>query len=289
MHKTNLRRIAHIINPVIVPDSSDLKIAQPITFESMRVAKKYAEEIVEVDLMTTQFSEDRSLIPPDFSATPDLTRSVLDLGDFSRPRKLPLLRDILDRFYENAEAEYLIYTNVDIALMPNFYVAVNKYIDNGYDAFVINRRTVSSEYSKVEDLPLMYAEVGEPHPGHDCFVFKKELYPDFVLGNVCVGIVGVGWALIVNMAYHANNFKEFTDKHLTFHRGNDRTWRNEIFRDYSLHNRACMTEVMHELEQKYGKLESNGRPIVRVKLTGFLSKCRRMMHKIKQVVMRLLG
>src|SRR5688572_15475844 len=111
---------AHIVNPVIVPETSDLFFAQPITFETMRRARAAAQEVAEVALLTAQYPEDRPLVPDDFVATPDLERSALDLGEFKIPRKLPLVRDILDRLYESApQADFLIYTNVDIAVMPH--------------------------------------------------------------------------------------------------------------------------------------------------------------------------
>lgn len=85
-------RIAHIINPVIVPESSDLFIAQPITFETMNIAKEYAKPEVEVTLFSAQYSEDHGLIPDFFHKTSDLDRSVLDFGNFKEKRKPHRLR-----------------------------------------------------------------------------------------------------------------------------------------------------------------------------------------------------
>ena len=42
-----MRKIAHIINPVVVSKSSDLYKAQPITFETMKLAKNYARLLKE--------------------------------------------------------------------------------------------------------------------------------------------------------------------------------------------------------------------------------------------------
>ena len=53
-------KIAHIINPIEVPTTSDLYIAQPITFETMRIAKEFAKD--EVELYTAQYQEDLSII-----------------------------------------------------------------------------------------------------------------------------------------------------------------------------------------------------------------------------------
>jgi len=155
-------RIAHIINPVIVGESSDLFVAQPITFETMRIAQEFARGHVDVALYSAQYPEDRSIVPEWFQITPDLDRSIFEIRSFYKKRKLPLIKDILDRLYDASDADYFIYTNVDIALMPHFYVAVNKIIETGYDAFVINRRTISQEYTNVDQLYLMFSQADVP-------------------------------------------------------------------------------------------------------------------------------
>jgi len=109
-------RLAHIVNPVAVGETSDLFTAQPITFQTMVEAKRYAAPRVPVELFTAQFAEDRGLAPAEFVATPDLDRSIRDCGDFKQSKKLPLIKDILDRLYEATAAEHLIYTNVDIGV-----------------------------------------------------------------------------------------------------------------------------------------------------------------------------
>ncbi len=218
-----MRRIAHIVNPVIVNKSSDLFVAQPVTFETMKRAKEFSCELVDVTFVSAQYTEDRAALPGGFRITPDLERSVLDVKSFTKKRKLPLLKDILDRLYEAApEAEYLIYTNVDIALMPHFYLAVNDIIELGYDSFVINRRTISGRYRNVAELSFMYAEIGEPHIGHDCFIFRRDAYSDFKLGDACIGGGRVDKVLLLNLICNSNKFEEFTDLHLTFHIGDAR-------------------------------------------------------------------
>ena len=77
-----------------------------------------------------------------FRKTSDLDRSILDIDSFNVQKKLPLLYDILDRACKATDAEYIVYTNMDIILMPQFYLAVDSYIRNGFDAMVINRRDI---------------------------------------------------------------------------------------------------------------------------------------------------
>ena len=112
--------MAHIINPVKVKESSDLYFAQPITFESMRRAKGNASD-VSIELLSTQFDEDLEIIPSGFKVLANLERSILDINPRLQGRKLPLIKDVLLRASENTSAEYLIYTNADIGLMPHFY------------------------------------------------------------------------------------------------------------------------------------------------------------------------
>lgn len=219
--------IAHIINPVKVKRTSDLFYAQPITFESLRTAKAYVQGKVKIELFTAQFEEDVEIIPSYFTQTPMLTRSAPDLAEFSIYRKLPLIRDILQRLYEATNSEYLIYTNADIGVVPFFYETIQHYINQGHDAFIINRRRISSRYRMPEELPAIIAEVGLPHPGFDCFVFHRNLYPYLKLGHICVGVPFIEISLSHNLFCFAQNFILLHDKHLTFHIG------REVIKDWA--------------------------------------------------------
>lgn len=255
-----MRKIAHIINPVVVGNTSDLFWAQPVTFETMRIARSFAAGRVEVELLATQYPEDSAIVPDDFRRTSELERSVQDIGRFKLRQKYPLLRDVLDRLYQATDAEYLIYTNVDICVMPYFYLAVNALIEGGYQAFAINRRTISDRYRSVDEVPLMYGEVGAKHEGHDCFVFRRDAYPGYKLGDVCIGIPYVGRALIWNLFLRAERFQELTDHHLTFHigAGNERTLGEDDYQDYRSHNKGEAAKVKAELEAngRFEKLDT---------------------------------
>jgi hypothetical protein len=228
--------VAHLVNPVRSPVDTALAHTQPLTFESMRLAAERAHGLAQVELLTTQYPEDHGIIPRFFRRTPDLERCVADLREFSVYRKLPLLADLLERLYAHSRAEYLVYTNVDIILHPSFYEEVAKHIHAGLDAFIINRRRVPAHYRSVEDLPTIYTLHGAPHPGFDCFVFHRSLYPRFRLGRVCVGIPFVEMMFSQNLFCHARRFQLFDRERLTYHVG------MEIFkprdREYFDFNRA---------------------------------------------------
>jgi hypothetical protein len=236
-------KLAHIINPVAVSPSSNLFVAQPITFETMRIARAFAQGTVNVELFSAQYAEDRSIIPDNFQITPDLDRSILDVGVFQKSRKLPLIKDILDRLYAATDAEYLIYSNVDIAVMPSFYGTIASLIQQGYDALIINRRNIPETYQFLQEIPLMYAEVGSNHGGHDCFVFRREVYPKYDLGLGCIGAQRIGKILLFNLIVHAQKFYEFRDFHLTFHIGNDRVWKAPELTDYYDHNEGELSRI----------------------------------------------
>lgn len=255
-------QIAHLVHPVIVPSASDLVMAQPVTFETMQRAKVFARNDADVQLYAVQYQDEERLpLPPDFIRTADLNRSVGDVKSFRIRRKLAMIKDLLDTLEQSSGADYFIYTNVDIALQPYFYSAVARLIDLGHDAFIINRRTVTARHTRIEELPLMYAELGEPHPGWDCFIFKRSLHPRFRLGQACIGTDWIGRVMVTNLATLGSNFKVFTDLHLTFHLGDERIWKNDQYSDYAEHNKQECREILLHFEQEFG-------PYDRTKLPG---------------------
>ncbi len=235
-----MRRIAHIINPFTTPETSDLKTAQPIVWETIRIAKQFAEDVIkgdfQIDLYATIYSQDEGILPEGFTRTDDLIRSISSIGKFKIGRELPFVKDILNNLYEASDADYFIQTNSDICLMPQFYLAVNKLIDRGHDAFIINRRVIPGEYKDIEDIPIMYAEIGAPHGGCDCFVFPRKIYPAYRIGNVCMGIPWQETTFATSMAFYAEKCKMFTDAHLTFHIVDPRIWLNIDYANYIEHN-----------------------------------------------------
>lgn len=218
------KRLAHIINPFIAGDESDLAVAQPITFESMKGAKEYALEMVDVKLYAAFFPEDESIVPNHLIKTLPLKQSVMELGEFRGNKRYPILKDILNRIQDREDIDYIVYSNVDIALVPDFYLEIDRIINKVYDGFVVNRRTISKKYPDVSQIPCMIEDArtcGTKHPGFDCFVFKKEIMQHFNLGTGCVGANWIGHILISNILGFSKKFKIFKDLSITFHIGDD--------------------------------------------------------------------
>ena len=248
-------RIAHLVNCFKPQPDSEFEYVQPITLASMRRAKAACPPNIQVTLLSAQDEAGRAVVPDDFQCTPDLQRDVRTICQDQSLPPFPLIADLLQRLYDNSDAEYLIYTNLDIGVQPHFYQAVADKIAKGHDAFIINRRRISGHYRNVEELPEMYAAQGKPHPGFDCFVFKRELFPHLRLGKVCIGIPYIEILMGQNLFCHAKNFRLFDAEHLTFHIGED------IFKPRNptllAHNKA---EFWKTILQLWPKLDSRKFP-----------------------------
>lgn len=206
----------HIVNAVSESENKSLFELQNLTFASMQKAKSYSSYSIEQVLC---YHKDYPVKNDAFKQYPPLEKSIQDIGSFSNKKKLPLLKDILKLAYDNSQADYIIYSNADIGLMLPFYNAIGKYIEQDHDAIVINRRRIKSTLNKPEYLDLIYTETGKEHLGFDMFVFKRDLFPKFILNNTCIGIPFVGNDLFYNLFCFAQNPILLTKQHLTFHIG----------------------------------------------------------------------
>jgi len=246
-----LRRICHIVNPVVVGPESDLFHAQPITYETMRIAKRFAQKHLkgrlEIGLCATVYPEDEEMIAPGFGRVDDLKEEVCDKYEFtSKYRKLPYMREIIKNGMET-QADYYIQTNVDIGLMPHFYVTVNRLIDQGYQSFIINKRIISGHYKTIDRIPEMWAEIGTQHNGYDCFVFPYWAYNGFDLGDVCMGTPWSETTLATSMINEDSSTKVFKDIHATFHIGDKRSWMQ--LADYRQHNTEQFAKVLRVFQR----------------------------------------
>lgn len=244
-------QIAHIVNPIKAKPASELSIAQPITFETIKSAISNVSKEHQVFAYAAVFEEDISAIPDFFNKHLILDRSVLDIHDFKIKRKLPLLADILNLLYSNSHADYFVYSNADIALQPYFYNFIIRTIESGIEAFVINRRTISKHPCSINDIPLMMAQIGESHKGFDCFVFRRNHCYNYYLAETCIGINMVGKVLVWNMALEEATFREFFDVHLTFHLGNEKSWLSDENKEYDMHNYLQAKRVIETLNQQH--------------------------------------
>jgi hypothetical protein len=209
---------SHIINPVSEKENPELFAAQKITFQSIAESRKRLKGNISVELIAVSFPEANSVSEKIADKTIPLLRSVADIKKFNRERKLPIIHDLLSEGIKNASHDYIVFTNIDIALMPDFYNVVNWYCEKGHDAVVINRRRIPNKL-KNAPLEVMQAHAGYMHTGYDCFIFKKSLFEKFVPTNICIGIPPAGNDIFYNLFTFAENPLLLTERHLTFHLG----------------------------------------------------------------------
>lgn len=209
---------AHVINPVSLEENEELFTAQQITVQSMLAAKKYFHLPGNIRLCSIAKNARSAKCHPEFLVLPNLQRDISDLLPGQR-KSLPFLKDILQAVGNHTNEDYIIYTNLDIALMPYFYSTIASYVAQGHDAIIINRRLLHNKFASQKNLNMLYAEAGRVHTGYDCFVVKRSLLSKFILNDICLGAPPVCNDLFYNIFTFAENPILLTDKHITFHIG----------------------------------------------------------------------
>lgn len=233
------RRLRHVVSPFAAAPGSAAALIQATTFAAMAAARRFAtaaETPPEVDLRAAVLAAEREFATAWFTDIRTLERSAADQPLFQVRRPLPFLFDIVAAGVCGGEVDHVILTNVDICPLPHFYLAVSRLLDHGFDALVINRRTVADCGTAAAQLPLLWADPGLPHEGYDCFVFGAAAARDFVRNDAVVGTGGVMRGLIYNMVAAARRLLILTDVHLTCHVGDDKEWGRPELRDSIEHN-----------------------------------------------------
>lgn len=228
-------KLAHIIHALEIQPRhipSYLHVAQPVTIASMFQAKQHVQGTVDVDLICVAHKDEHFETPPGFSRAPDLQRWCTDVfKQLPQDKPLALISDILNSLFDTSDAEWFVYTNVDIGLFPDFYHRVNSMIvDGDLDSLIINRLDMPKHINDVKidhtNYQLVFDHPGEVHPGCDCFVFRREFIHEMVLGDVFVGTPPIGSVLRNELNRLSGKHSVVTsDKRLTFHLGRDVAWR----------------------------------------------------------------
>ena len=246
-------RIVHLINTLDPKPSSDLFVAQPVTFETLKRAKSYAADFgIEVVHVTACFEEEMKAIPSWITERHTLRVSSLDFPDFADKRKLPSLKEIFEIAKTYAtDSDIFVYSNIDIGIQPFFYQMCAMHIGAGSDGFSVTRRTIPAEAKSVEE---HCASPGEKHPGDDCFVIKAGLLEKFDIPQVFSGVAWFDRAVLLNCAVHATTFERRTDDYWTFHIGEDQSWSNAKASTIGRQNARQVLALIDRLEAQFGKL-----------------------------------
>jgi len=253
-------RFVHLVNPFRSPDGPSNDRVQAVSYESIRRAQAFLPEI-QVAPAAVVAARDRDCVPEGFELAGVLDRDVRDVASFAHPVPLPLVCDVLELGYaharalaerhgENPETTYLVFTNVDIGLMPYFYSVVADLVSRGYETLTIFRRTIPPIDPDPKRLACIYSEYGTTHDGFDCFVFPLSQFERHVRSDACIGRGFVMRGLLYNLVANAANMAIVRLAHLTFHLGDDKEWKDPRFEDSIRFNIEQAKEVLIRLMKR---------------------------------------
>jgi len=205
--------------------SDDPGIAGISLYSYQSILEARANCNLDVELYTAQYKGDDESTPEGFIKTPDLIYSFNDVSEKKGTRKLPLISEIIERLFEASQADFLIYSNMDIILGKDFYPHVNEIIERGYDSIIINRRRLPYSFIN-SSLDEICSQEGRKHPGFDCFIFHRSIYPKMILGNIVLSTF-IGVTLAHNLFCFSKKFLLLDNERLTFHLGMKVVNRNE--------------------------------------------------------------
>lgn len=229
----------HILNPFVCPPDSEHGIASRVTYASLTHALEHAKAAgLAVEINAIVKPGDETAVCPPARLVARLARTVQDIRPLKPVRPLPLIGDILQAGAASSNASHMIFTNMDIAVRPDFYVQLAALITQRFDdatPFIVYRRNIPARYTDPGQLPAMYAEPGERAYGFDCFVFPRTLLNNLDLGTSCVGAAHFDYLMFMALdAASGFRIQRVGDLPLTFHLGNDIAWSGQI--DYIEHN-----------------------------------------------------
>lgn len=139
--------------------------------------------------------------------------------DTNNGMRLPLLRDLLACADENdSGAQFVILTNPDILVHHHFYLRLYQLVLDERmpfrTAWSITRRQIAP--NNFADIAEVLATAGEPHLGHDTFVFPREWLRKLDAATLVPGFSPWGGAFMVMLA-HLGRAVVLGDKRWTFH------------------------------------------------------------------------
>ena len=148
---------------------------------------------------------------------------IFDNGiDTANGMRLPLLKDLLRCAAGNLEAHYVILTNPDILVHHHFYLQLYRLVLDEREPFttawsVTRRQIAPTNFKSIDDV---FNAMGEPHLGHDTFIFPRSWLVNMDVANLVPGFSPWGGAFLGILA-HLGRAVVLGSKRWTFHLAND--------------------------------------------------------------------
>ena len=110
-----MKKVAHIINPFSCDANSFSAKYQQLTIKSIENAYHFTNEKSRIELMAVCYQDEKISLPSIFKLAPSLTKSVQDEEGFSSKKRMPILKDIFQFLSQNSDADYFIFSNIEIS------------------------------------------------------------------------------------------------------------------------------------------------------------------------------
>lgn len=221
--------ILHVLNAFATRSSRDQEVFTA-TLDSHLAARRFDGE--RVAHLAITFPDEHALASHElYDAHAIVERRGPDdgIGPGSRPALFELLEIAAEA---DVPGDFVVYTNIDICLQPAFYRGVRHLLACGADSLIINRRTVLEWELGDPAAGLAQFDLGEIHPGMDCFVFPRSWVERFEATGAIVGHGHVMRGLLYNLVAHAEALVVLTKAAMTYHFDDDRPWTGETARPY---------------------------------------------------------
>jgi len=232
-------KIVHVINLY-----SPLDETQNNVLESMHEAIR-KEGAQDVTLIAAVHPKDVHIVPYFFDG-------YYTLNKFYDGR-LPIFQEILDgALIARSDFDFLIYTNADIILDPDFYCSVKNILrDAPYDVVTIDRKTIPKNTTMDQIFKREIPGKIRQHPGTDCFIIAREVVKKVNTGNSFIGAYGFANGVMIQMYYFASHTKRFRSLEMngTYHIGNDGNWRRD--QSFRTHNRNSIFSIVCGVRNRY--------------------------------------
>lgn len=166
-------------------------------------------------------------------------------GDDIRP--LPIASEVFNCLAESS-ADVVVLSNADICLQPHFYDFVKCLYRAQISSWTAHRRTIpSTPPDGVDILQWAARQLGIDHQGSDLFITTPNVASRIRLGEVAMGMPGIGDLIVLNLAIQDSRFVRFSQAHVSFHFEDDRDWLRDVRQTLDQNHTRLLRKVVREL------------------------------------------
>lgn len=228
----------HVLNPFVAKAGSEHDVASRLTWRTLSQAAAQAQaQGMKIDVTAVILAGDASSVRAPVTRVVTLSRTVADVATLKPQRLLPLIGDLLTLGAAGSSASHIIFSNMDIAVQPHFYIRLQELVKTRHGSqqpFAVPRVNIDAALA---DAPLaeIFAATGPLGQGYDCFVIPRPMITQLDLGLCCIGSAYFDYLLAIELdALSQGCFKNLIDERLTVHLGSDIAWASMM--DYLEHN-----------------------------------------------------